>query len=70
MTEEVAHAAAGASDPADQEKCTKQHVLTAVRKLKYLLCHRVTDLYIAGNATRNTNQRDIKYPIINNFNQF
>jgi hypothetical protein len=62
MKEEVAHAvAAEASDPADQEKCIKQRVQIAVRKLKYLLYHLVTDLYIAGNAIRSTSQKDIKY---------
>lgn len=65
MTEEAAAhvVAAEASDPADQEKCIRQHVLIAVRKLKFLLCHRVTDLYIAGTATRSISQRDIKYPV-------
>ncbi len=48
------------SDQADQEKCIKQHAQIAARKLKYLLHLLATDLYIAGNATRNTNQRDIK----------
>jgi len=62
MKEEVAHAvAAEASDPADPEKCIKQLVQIAVRKLKYLLYHLVTDLYIAGNAIRSISQRDIKY---------
>ncbi len=62
MIEEAVHAAgeAEASDPADQEKCIKQHVQTANRKLKYPLCHRATDRYIAENATRNISQRDIK----------
>ena len=61
MTEEAAHAvAAEASDPADQEKCIKQHVLIASRKLKYPLCHQATDRYIAENAIRNTSQRDIE----------
>ena len=49
-----------ASDQADQEKCIKQHVQIVVRKLKYPLCLQATDLYIAGNATRNINRRDIK----------
>jgi len=44
----------------DQEKCTRQPVQTAVRKLKYLSSHPVTDRYIAGTATRNINQRDIE----------
>ncbi len=48
------------SDQADLEKCIKQHVPIVVRRLKFLLCHQVTDLYIAGNATRNTNPKDIK----------
>jgi hypothetical protein len=47
-------------DPAVQERCTRQPVQTAVRKLKYLSSHPVTDRYIAGNATRNINQRDIE----------
>ncbi len=63
MKEEAAHVAAEASDPADREKCIRQHVLIAVRKLKFLLCHQVTDLYIAGNATRSISQKDIKYPV-------
>jgi hypothetical protein len=62
MTEEVAHAvAAEASDPVDREKCIRQLVLIAVRKLKYLLYHLVTDLYIAGNVIRSISQKDIKY---------
>ena len=67
MTEEAVSAAAEAvaaaaevSDPADREKCTKQHVQIANRKQRYLLYHLVTDLFIAGNVTQNTNQRDIK----------
>ena len=61
MTEEVAHAvAAEASDQADQEKCIKQHVLIASRKLKYPLCPQATDRYIAGNVIRSTSQRDIE----------
>ncbi len=44
----------------DQERCTRQHVQTAVRKLKYLSSHPATDRYIAGNATRNINRRDIE----------
>jgi len=50
----------------DQEKCIKQHVQTVIRKLKYLLYPQATDLYIAGNATRNINRRDIKN-IFDNF---
>ncbi len=65
MTEEAVSAAAEAvaaevSDPADQEKCTKQLVLTANRKQRYLLYHLVTDPFIAGNVTQSINQRDIK----------
>ena len=60
MIEEAASVAAEASVPADQEKCIKQHVLTAIRKLKYPSCHQVTDPYIAGNVIRSTSQRDIK----------
>jgi len=61
MIEEAVQAAeAEASGQADQEKCIKQHVRTANRKQKYLLCHRATDRYIAENATRNISQQDIK----------
>jgi len=64
MTEEAVSAAAEAvaaeDSAADQEKCTKQHVRIANRKQKYLLYHLVIDLYIAENATQNTNQRDIR----------
>ena len=61
--EEVAVAAV--SDQAVQEKCTRQLALTANRKPKYLLYHPATDLYIAGNATRNINHRDIKFHLMN-----
>ena len=61
MTEEAAASVeTEVSDQADQEKCIKQHVQIAVRKLKYPLCHQATDLYIAGNVIRSTSQRDIK----------
>jgi hypothetical protein len=60
---------AEASDP-DQEKCIKLHVQTAVRKLKYHLFLRATDLYIAGNATKVINQRDIKNILVNIFIKF
>jgi len=50
---------AGAS-AADQEKCIKQHVQIAVRKPKYHLFPQEIDLYIAGNATRIINRKDIK----------
>ncbi len=62
MTEEAVSAAAAVeiSDPADQEKCTKQRVLTANRKQRYLLYHLVTDQFIAENAMPSTNQRDIR----------
>jgi len=63
MTEEAARAAEAAaevSDPVDQEKCIKQLALTANRKPKYPLCHQAIDLFIAGNATQSTNQRDFK----------
>jgi hypothetical protein len=60
MTEEADFAEAEASDPADREKCIKQHVLIATRKQRYLLYPQATDLYIAGNVTRNINQRDIE----------
>jgi hypothetical protein len=53
-------AAAEVSDPADQEKCIKQLVLTANRKQRYLLYHLVTDPFIAGNVTQSINQRDIR----------
>ena len=60
MTEEAASAETEVLDPADQEKCIKQHVLIASRKLKYPLCHQATDRYIAGNVIRSTNHRDIE----------
>ena len=61
MTEEAANVvAAEVLDPADQEKCIKQHALIASRKLKYLLCPQATDRYIAGNAIRNISHRDIE----------
>ena len=60
MTEEAASVEIEVSGPADQEKCIKQHVLIAVRKLKYPLCHQATDPCIAGNVIRSTSQRDIK----------
>ena len=52
--------AVAAEVSADQEKCIKQLVLTANRKLRYLLYHLVTDPFIAGNVTQSINQRDIK----------
>jgi hypothetical protein len=58
---EEAAVAAAVSDQAVQEKCTRQLALTANRKPKYLLYHPATDLYIAGNATRNINHRDIRF---------
>jgi hypothetical protein len=61
MTEEAAHAVATeASDPADQEKCIKQHAQIAVRKLKYPLCPQATDRYIAEIVIRSTSLSDIK----------
>lgn len=54
MTEEAEEAVSAA-----QERCIKQPVQTVAKKLKYLSYHQVTDLYIAGTASRNTNQRDI-----------
>lgn len=42
----------------DQERCTKQRVPIAVRKLKCLLSPVLTDLCTAEIATRNINQRD------------
>jgi hypothetical protein len=65
MTEEAVFAvaeavAAAEGSAAGQEKCTKQHAQIANRKQKYLSYHLVTDLYIAENATLNTNQRDIR----------
>jgi hypothetical protein len=61
IIEEAANAVGEeASDPADPEKCTKQRVLTANRKQRYLLYHQATDLYIAGNVTRNISHRDIE----------
>jgi hypothetical protein len=49
-----------ASDQVVQEKCTKQLVQTVSRKLKYLSCHPVTGQYTAENATRSTDQLDIR----------
>ena len=61
MTEEAAASVeTEVSDQADQEKCIKQHVLIASRKLKYPLCPQATDRYIAENAIRSTSQRDIE----------
>jgi hypothetical protein len=62
MTEEAVSAVAAEAEvsAADQEKCTKQLVLIANRKQRYLLYHQATDPFIAGNVTRSTNQRDIK----------
>jgi len=59
MTEEADFAEAEAST-ADREKCIKQHVLIAIKKQRYLLYRQATDPYIAGNVTRNINQRDIE----------
>jgi len=61
IIEEAASEAEEAEVSADQERCTRQPVLTAVRKLKYLSSHPVTDRYIAENATRNINQRDTNF---------
>ena len=59
--------AVAALDPRVQEictwvpgRCTKQPVLTASRKLKYLSSHPAIDPYTAGNATRTIDQRDTK----------
>jgi len=64
MTEEAVSAAAEAVaaevSAADQEKCIKQLVLIANRKQRYLSYHQATDLFIAGNVTQSTNQRDIE----------
>gem|GEM_PF-3096380 len=64
MTEEAVSAAAEAVaaevSAADQEKCTRQLAQIVPRKLKYRLRLQATDLYIAGNATRNINRRDIE----------
>jgi len=60
MTEEAASAEIEVLDPADQEKCIKQHVLIASKKLKYPLCPQATDRYIAENVIRNTSHRDIE----------
>ncbi len=58
----VQEAEAADSDLAARERCIKQPVLTADRKLKCHSCHPVTDLYTAGNATRSTDhQEDTKY---------
>ena len=49
-----------------QERCTKQSVPTASRRLRFLSSLPVTDLYIAGNVCKITDlQRDLpdtKYP--------
>jgi hypothetical protein len=45
----------------DRERCTRQPAQTVVRKLKYLSSHPAIDRCTAGNATRNINQRDIKF---------
>ncbi len=60
MTEEAASAEIEVLDQADREKCIKQHVLIASRKLKYPLCPQATDRYIAGNVIRNISHRDIE----------
>jgi hypothetical protein len=66
MIEEAETAAADSDQPVREictwapEKCTKQLVQTANRKLKYPSSHQVTDRYIAGNATRTIDQRDFK----------
>ena len=68
MIEEAAHAvAAEASDQADQEKCTRQRVLSAIKKQRYLSYHQATDPYIAGTATRNISQRDTNYFSYNSY---
>ena len=54
-----AEEAAAVSDQAVHAKCIKQLAQTANRKPKYLSYHPVTDLCIAGIATRNINHRDI-----------
>jgi hypothetical protein len=53
-------AASGAEEAAvsaDQERCTRQPVLTASRKPRYLSSLQATDLYTAGNATRTIDRR-------------
>lgn len=70
MTEEAVAAAAvsvaeeaaaeAVSDQAVREICIKQPAQTAAKRQKYLSFLPVTDLYTAGNATRNINQKDIK----------
>lgn len=62
--ETVEAAAVAVSDQAAQEKCTKQHAQTANRRLKYLSSHPATDLYIAGNASRSTDQQDTSYTLV------
>lgn len=62
--ETVEAAVAAVSDQAVQEKCTKQHALTANRKPKYLSSHPATDLYTAGNASRSTDQQDTSYTLV------
>ncbi len=60
MTEEAAAFAEAEASIADREKCIKQHVPTAIKKQRYLSYHQATDLFIAGNVTRNISQRDTK----------
>jgi hypothetical protein len=56
----VEAAEAVVSDQQVQERCTKQLALTANRKPKYLSYQPATGLYTAGNATRSTDQPDIR----------
>jgi hypothetical protein len=48
------------SDQPVQERCIRQLAQTVSKKLKYLLPQLQTDLYIAGTATRSTDQQDIR----------
>jgi hypothetical protein len=43
-----------------QERCTKQLAPTANRKPRYLSYQPATGLYTAENATRSTDQQDIR----------
>jgi hypothetical protein len=57
----VAEAAeAVVSDQQVQERCTKQPAPTVNRKPKYLSYQPATGLYTAENATRSTDQPDIR----------
>ncbi len=61
MKEEAASVDEGADlGKMNRERCIKRLVRTVVKKQKYPSSHLRIDRYTARNATRNTNQRDIK----------